>query len=86
MTNDQIVIGGTTAVLCAVGLWNNAWLLENTRKGRRLVAWCGGEKAAWILRLLLLLGLGFGVLLSIGIVNPLRDAPADSGRPAPSRL
>ena len=84
MTNDQILIGGMTAALCAAGLWKSAWLLENTRKGRRLITWCGSEGAAWVLRLALLLGLGFGVLLAIGVVNPVRHAPASSGaRPAP---
>ena len=46
----QIFIGSATAVLCLAGLRNNAWLLEHTRKGRRLVDCFGTVRAVWILR------------------------------------
>ncbi|MCA9055870.1 MAG: hypothetical protein KDA75_18680 [Planctomycetaceae bacterium] len=72
MNPEQLLIGGTTAAMCLAGLWHQGWLLEHTRKGQRLVAWCGSANAAWLLRLLLAAGLGFGVMLAIGVINPLR--------------
>lgn len=79
MISEQALIGSTTAALCAIGLWRQDWLLEETRKGRRLVRWCGAAAAPWVLRIGLALGLGFGVLLAAGVVNPIRwSAPPSS--------
>lgn len=76
MISEQAFIGGATAVLCATGIWHQAWLLEHTKKGRKLVRWFGDEPAQWVLRLLLVFGLGFGVLLAAGVLNPVRwDRP-----------
>lgn len=80
MHPDQILIGGTTAVMCAVGLWKQGWLLEHTRKGRWLLNACGGAVGPWVLRGLLALGLGFGVLLAAGVINPVQHANPSAGR------
>ncbi|MEZ6068065.1 MAG: hypothetical protein R3B90_20660 [Planctomycetaceae bacterium] len=72
MTGDQLLIGGTTAAICAVGYWRERWLLSQTPKGRWLVRRLGGSKATWLLRVLLAAGLGFGVLLATGVINPIR--------------
>ncbi|MFG0332670.1 MAG: hypothetical protein ACF8TS_04835 [Maioricimonas sp. JB049] len=72
MPYDQIFIGGTTAILCLLGLWNEAWVLSETSKGRRLTGWFGQQRGLWVLRVILCLGLLFGVLLAMGIINPVR--------------
>ena len=56
MPLEQIFIGSATAVLCLAGLRSNAWLLEHTRKGRRLVDCFGTVRAVWILRVLFAAG------------------------------
>ena len=72
MPLEQIFIGGATALLCLAGLCHNAWLLEHTRKGRRLVDCFGTVRAVWILRCLFVAGAIFGVLLATGVINPVR--------------
>jgi hypothetical protein len=72
MNLEQVLVGGLTAALCVTGLWHDDWLLTNTRKGRKLIAWFGDDRAPWVLRTLLALGLGFGLLLATGILNPIR--------------
>jgi hypothetical protein len=81
MNLEQLLIGGMTAALCATGLWHDEWLLVHTRKGRKLIAWFGDGRAPWVLRTLLALGLGFGLLLASGILNPIRwDRPSSAAR------
>jgi hypothetical protein len=83
MATEQILMGGMTAALCVLGLWNVEWLLEHTRKGRRLVARFGESGAARILKLLLLAGVVFGGLLGTGIINPIRwSSPPASVQPS----
>ncbi|QDU38272.1 hypothetical protein Mal4_25990 [Maioricimonas rarisocia] len=72
MPYDQIFIGGATAILCLVGLWNEAWILAHTTKGRRLIGWFGEQRGLWVLRVVLSLGFLFGALLASGIINPVR--------------
>ena len=72
MISEQFLIGGTTAMLCVHGLWRQEWLLTQTRKGQLLVRWFGPHSAPWVLRTLLALGVGFGVLLAAGVINPVR--------------
>ena len=72
MPSEQILIGAATAVLCAIGLVQRRWLLENTRKGRWLVERVGPVRAAWVLVALLAGGAVFGALLAIGIVKTVR--------------
>lgn len=72
MASEQLFIGGATAVLCLAGLRHDAWLLEHTSKGRRLVRRFGAHRATLIMRLLLAMGFVFGGLLAAGLVNPIR--------------
>lgn len=72
VSGEQIFMGSATAVLCAVGLWNESWLLTETGKGRALVRWFGPDRARWVLRLLLASGMILGTLLAVGIVNPIQ--------------
>ncbi len=72
MEPEQVFIGTATAILCLIGLWQNAWFLEHTPKGRRLADWFGTRKAAWLLRGLFAAGAVFGLLLAAGIINPVR--------------
>lgn len=76
---EQVFIGGTTAAMCLAGLCREGWLLQETRKGQRLSRWLGDESAVWVLRLLLACGLGFGVLLAVGVINPVRYSAAAAG-------
>ena len=80
MNPEQLLIGGTTAAICLAGLCKQSWLLEHTRKGRKLVDWCGTAAAPLVLRLLLTLGLGFGILLAAGVINPVRYPTAAAGQ------
>jgi hypothetical protein len=70
MTIEQVIIGSATAILCMAGLRQRRWLLENTRKGRWLVQRVGPAAASWLLCSLLAAGGVFGVLLAMGVVNP----------------
>lgn len=83
MATEQVLIGGTTAALCLAGLRHAEWLLEHTRKGRRLATRFGDVGAARILKLLLLAGALFGGLLASGIINPIRwSSPPDAVQPS----
>jgi hypothetical protein len=82
MSHDQILIGGTTAAMCLAGLYKPVWLLQHTEKGRRLVRWLGNSRALWLLRFSLAAGLGFGLLLAMGVINPVRY-PAASAQKSP---
>jgi hypothetical protein len=70
--NDQIFIGAATMLLCLFGLANCGWILDNTNKGARLIAWFGSARAVWVLRGLFFLGAVFGGLLAINILRPVR--------------
>ena len=72
MAGEQVFIGLTTSGLCAVGLIRESWFLSQTKKGQRLVHWCGSRNALWVLRSLLIAGLLFGLALAAGLVNPIR--------------
>ena len=72
MEPEQVFIGGATAGLCLIGIWQNRWFLEHTRKGRRLADWFGTRRAAWVLRGLFALGAVLGTLLATGVINPVR--------------
>lgn len=71
MTNERILIGTVTAALCVIGLWHHHWLLYETSKGQRLIAWFGDVRALWVLRALLTLGIVFGCLLALGVLRPI---------------
>jgi hypothetical protein len=69
---DQIFMGTATAAMCLIGVWHSAWLIEQTRKGQRLADWLGKPRALMLVRGALLCGALLGVLLAVGVVNPLR--------------
>jgi hypothetical protein len=72
MPNEQVLMGIFVALLCAAGLWHEQWFLANTRKGQRLVGWFGLHRAALVLRLLLGIGVLFGILLAADVIRPVR--------------
>jgi len=72
MILEQTFIGGTTALLCVAGLWHQGWLLSETPKGQKLISRLGEHGAALTVRLLLVLGLIFGLALAAGFVHPIR--------------
>lgn len=65
-------MGSVTALLCVVGFVKSEWILNNTKKGERLIGWFGAGRAIWILRSLLVFGAVFGVLLAINIIRPVQ--------------
>lgn len=69
---EQIFIGAATALLCLIGLVNGRWILDNTKKGQRLANWFGPVRAIWVLRVLLMLGAVFGVLLAADVIEPVQ--------------
>ena len=75
-SGEQIFIGVAVAAGCLLGLLSEHWLLEQTRKGRRLERWLGKHRAIWVLRVLLLLGMIFGILLAINVIRPLHWSSA----------
>ena len=69
---EQIFIGAATAVLSVIGLANCGWILENTRKGKRLADWLGPDRAVWVLRGLLVCAALFGGLLAANVIKPIQ--------------
>lgn len=57
--------------MCLFGLWQEAWLLENSRYGRRLVIWFGAIGGRRALRGLLIGGVLFGILLAADVIRPM---------------
>lgn len=72
MVDPQIFMGSAIACLCLVGLARCHWLIEQTRKGRRLTERFGEPRSRWILRILLATGMVFGGALAGGLINPVQ--------------
>jgi hypothetical protein len=72
MPLDQVFIGVLTAVLCGAGIVRRRWLIEHTRKGRWLAERWGAAQAERVLVAILLCGVALGVLLALGVINPVR--------------
>lgn len=72
MPPEQIFMGAATCALCAIGLAQRRWLLENTRKGRWLVERLSYPRANRVVCVFLAAGAVLGALLAIGIVNPVQ--------------
>jgi hypothetical protein len=70
MSKEQAILGVMVAALCALGLWNERWFYENTKKGRRLARWFGETRGLWILRSLFIAGAAFGILLAANVIRP----------------
>ena len=64
-------MGSAIAAICGVGLWQAQWCLAETSKGRRLADTFGATRALLLLRLVLLIGVAFGIGLAAGLVNPM---------------
>jgi hypothetical protein len=65
-------MGVLIAALCGLGLWQARWFLENTPKGRLLASWLGPQRGLLWLRVFLVAGMGFGVLLAADVVRPIQ--------------
>lgn len=71
ITPDTAMGAGIIA-LCLMLWFRDRWLLERTRKGQRLVEWCGPIRAPWVLRAVLVAGITFGGLLANGVIRPIQ--------------
>ena len=72
MISQDTAMGAGIIALCVLLWFREGWLLEQTRKGRRLVEWCGPARAPWVLRAVLLAGITFGGLLTCGVIRPIQ--------------
>ena len=70
--SQDTAMGAGIITLCVMLLFRDRWILEQTRKGRRLVEWCGPVRAPWVLRAVLLVGITFGGLLAGGVIRPIQ--------------
>ena len=72
MISQHVVVGGLTVALCLMLLSRDAWFLEHTKKGQRLVRWFGTVNARWVLRGLILGGIVLGILIITQVVRPIQ--------------
>jgi hypothetical protein len=72
MVTQQVAMGVVVAAACAVGLWNDRLLLTNSRYGRWLTRLFGPVGGLWALRVLLFLGIVFGILLAADVIRPIQ--------------
>ncbi|QDT28119.1 hypothetical protein Enr10x_34580 [Gimesia panareensis] len=70
--SENVLIGGFVAAFSLWGLIKEQWFLAETRKGQRLTQWFGPARAIWVLRLIFLIGIVFGVLLALGLIQPIQ--------------
>ncbi len=72
MSKEQAFMGAAVAILCLGGTWKAKWLLAHTKKGQRLVHRLGEQRALRFLRLLLVIGATFGILLAVDVIRPIQ--------------
>ncbi len=72
MIRTQTAMGALIVGVCLFGLWHIAWLLENSRYGRRLVIWFGDIGGRRAMTVLLVAGAIFGVLLAADVIRPIQ--------------
>jgi hypothetical protein len=72
MIATQTAIGAVVVGLCLFGMWHDRWLLEYSRYGRRLVNVFGEIGGRRALRVLLVAGIVFGILLAADIIRPIQ--------------
>jgi hypothetical protein len=72
VVDPQVFLGCSIAGLSVLAVASENWLLTQTPKGRRLVAWCGNHRAQWSIRLFFSICILFGGALACGIINPIR--------------
>lgn len=68
--NEQQLIGSIVALLGGLAWYHRRRLLEQTPKGRRLVEWCGFDRARWVFGALVAAIVVFGVLLVCEVIRP----------------
>jgi hypothetical protein len=71
MVTQQVAMGMMVAAACAVGLWYDQVLLVHSRYGRLLSRLFGPARGLWVLRVLLILGIVFGILLAVDVIRPI---------------
>jgi hypothetical protein len=71
MIRTQTAMGALIVGVCLFGLWHIAWLLENSRYGRRLEIWFGVDGGRRAMTVLLIAGAVFGVLLAADVIRPI---------------
>lgn len=72
MSRESLFLGIGTALIGAVGLLRQQWLLAETPKGRMLVESVGWARARWLHGAACLGLLVFGALLATGVLAPWR--------------
>lgn len=72
MISQDTAMGAGIVTLCVMLLFRERRILEQTRRGRRLVEWYGPVRAPWVFRAMLLAGITFGGLLANGVVRPIQ--------------
>lgn len=72
MTRESLLIGIGTALIGGAGMWNRAWLLAETPKGRFLVEAVGASRARGLMTTFFVLLVGVGLLLAAGWIQPIR--------------
>ena len=70
--SQDMAMGAGIVALCLMLMFRERWILDQTRKGQRLVQWCGPDRAPWVLRAILLAGILFGGLLANGTIRPIQ--------------
>ena len=65
-------MGIAVAAISLLGLCNDRWFLQNTKKGQRLVTWFGEQRAAHVLRALFLVVMILGILLATDVIRPMQ--------------
>ncbi|MCR9230157.1 MULTISPECIES: hypothetical protein [Gimesia] len=69
---ENVVIGLFVAAFSLWGLIKEKWFLAETRKGQKLTRWFGPARAVWVLRVIFLVGILFGLLLAGGLIRPIQ--------------
>jgi len=72
MPNDQLLMGVAVALMSVIAVWKADWLLQNTRKGQRLLQRFGERNARRTVIALFLATALLGVLLATDLIRPLQ--------------
>ena len=70
--SENVVIGVIFALVSLWALFKDQWFVTHSRKGQRLTKFFGPARALWILRILFLCGILFGILLALGFIQPVQ--------------
>ena len=75
MIRQDIAVGSIIVLLGATVVFKERVFLEKTKKGQRLVAWFGADRARWVLRGITMAVMFFGALLTGGVIKPVQWQP-----------